>query len=445
MLIRQGISGQRPIQTTTPPPIATGPQTPVDTSQSPNDSVPDEKGVPRFRDGLIDFAKAMAPTLGGAAIGALAGGGQGAMLGAQVGSSFTKGKAEEEQRLAKVAREQSALDAKNQIAKTQAETAQIQAQTAQQRAAKTGGTPKYFQSGNVVLKVNPDGTQEQMQVGKQKGQFIQIKDANGATTVMIGDPETGELTEAYKNRVTETPRQAISKYNTAVASITDKLVGAELDVAGALEQAQLQAKANGIEWTPQEAESKAKIFTLFEVPARKRAFENFSGPMQTEVLKQEAFLDAVDAVDALLDNPVVQDNLGLVPGALTELTAKLNSGALEPEQQAFFSSLKNAFDLLVRNRTGAAMSMSEEQFYNSLFGNTRGSKENLLVSLDVQRQAALNTIENAYENGPVTYVEADPKRMTNDKIKQILAKDPDNPPADILTEFRRRIARGLIF
>lgn len=438
MLIRGGVRGQQRA-----PMMGTGQQTPISTTQSPNDSVPDENGVPRFADGLIDFAKALAPTFIGAGVGALAGGGEGALIGANAGAKFSEGKAKQETVVAKNRADARAKQTENAISAYDATTKRIQAEAQRDKAQGKGvAEPKYFQSGNVVLRLNPDGTQEELVIGQQKGQFIQTKD--GKVLYGVGD---GTLTEVYKPQVTETVSvspEAIMKYNNKLADINDQLVKGTYDINQALTQAQLASQANGIEWTPEEEAVRRSVFGRFAVPERRRAFSQLSSPMQTEVNKTETFIDAVDVVDRLLDNPIVKENIGLVPGTLTQLQAKVNSESLEPEMQRFYSSLKNAFDLLVRNRTGAALSMGEEAFYDTLFGSVKGSPENLRQSLDVQRQSALELIENVYGNGPVPYQETDATRIPTTTIMEILRTNPDNPPENVLKEFRRRKAQGLI-
>lgn len=339
MMIRRGI-GSRPA-------TVTQPQTPITTEQTQTDSVPDENGVPRFADGLIDFAKALAPTFAGAGIGALAGGGEGALIGAQAGASFQQGKVKQENLLAKQEAEQAATAQENQISAYDAMTKRIQAETQRDKAQGKGvAEPKYFQSGNIVLELKPDGSQVRHVVGDAGKILPDGTIINNGTVPNLADEETNKTqlkTMLQQDMFAEAAPIARALGQNALADALEK-------------KARVVAPEKG------------------ELPAGQRKLKS---DLETINFVGRELIDAIEI-------PEINENIGLYAGALASAEGRLTGGeALPVEFITFDSFLNNLIDKTLRMRSGAAVPPQEAaNFKMNIIGGTTTSPKALKARLE---------------------------------------------------------------
>jgi len=323
-----------------------------------NDSVPDERGVPRFRDGLIDFAKAMAPILAGAGLGVTLGGGTGALFGTRAGAEFAgglaQGKIDREQRDRQFLLDQQAADARS----ATAGAALLQAQSTQQRTSKNPLQVSIPGGGEIVL--SPDGKEVLFDPENRLG----------------GQTNTKELKEEL-----------------------DKLIS--LDQFG---DAEILARSIGLNFLADGLKKRAEL----------EGGPDLSAAQKTKMSDIKAANLAIEDLFQMIDLPEIADNLGPYTGRVTQAQGKYFGGKGVPISFVSFDSfLNNLVDKTLRIRTGAAAPPSEQLLFKlQIVGDPSMTPNALKAKLFSLRR--FNELEKAAidEGDPgINYMALQPKSL----------------------------------
>ena len=107
---------------------------------------------------------------------------------------------------------------------------------------------------------------------------------------------------------------------------------------------------------------------------------------------------AAEKIHALLDDPDVQAHIGPLSGRLEGLKKPLTGGRNVPKKVIEFRfQLNNMVDAVRRARTGAAISKTEEHFYNDLLGTDTFTKEYLQNTMSSLISSVDHEVRDLYD------------------------------------------------
>jgi hypothetical protein len=128
-------------------------------------------------------------------------------------------------------------------------------------------------------------------------------------------------------------------------------------------------------------------------------FNKMPAGAREDVVKGRVFLHHLSRLDGMIDDPDI--DIGIIPGSLEELR-QFATGGGNLKFRRFHVTLLSAMDILIRNRTGAALTISEEAFYKRLMGSVRTTKEAIKVNLDVMRTVISDEITENFTSAGFT-------------------------------------------
>ena len=129
---------------------------------------------------------------------------------------------------------------------------------------------------------------------------------------------------------------------------------------------------------------------------QKKRFDALSDVERKTLYTARGVLKGVSQFRLALLDPRVVSQIGFIPGTYNELRAWVGQTGVPPEILEARGVLANAIDLMLRGRTGAAITKEEMDKYESIFGSTKVELPQLLALVKSLEGAAMTDISTRF-------------------------------------------------